>query len=191
MKEELFGNYVTFDLTAGVAEYSLSTNIPRFGGIIKVEIKYGATGDDWIRADRLESIAHWKIQNNVSTSYRSKTEALYYIIEDAIGFIPTPPSGDSGTVSVRVWYVRRPYQITLSTDVIDIDYRFTYPIADYVQAKAIQRENEDYATASQLEISFRQQLEEIANAANSEYGEYEETSFVNIPTNSLIFNNPL
>lgn len=192
VKEELFGNLISVTLTPGTAEYSVSTNIPRFGGIIKVEIRYGASGDDWERAERLDSVAHWKIQNNVSTNYRSKTSPLYYIIEDIIGFIPTPPSGESTqTPTARVWYIQRPYQITLTTDVIDIPYRFTYPIVNYVQARAIERENEDYDVALSIERKFEQELENIATAASSEYSEEEQTNFVRVGSDSGLYEDPL
>lgn len=191
VKEELFGNYVTFDLAAETAEYDLETYIPRYGGTIKVEIKYGGTGDDWIRAKRLPSLANYKIQNNSTTNYRAKSDALYYIIQGKIGFIPTPPSTDSGTPSVRIWYIKRPYQLTASTDVIDIPYRFIYPLVDYVQAKAIMSENEDYTQADKIEANFRQQLIEVADAANSEFDENDGTNFIQVSANSSLYSNPL
>lgn len=191
VKERFFGTSTTFDLTAGIAEYSLETNIPRFGGIIKVEIKYGKTGDDWERATFLESLSDWKIQNNTSTSYRGKASPLYYVIGDTLGFIPTPPASESDqTPQAKVYHINRPYQITLTTDVIDIPYRFIYPIADYVHARAVQRLNEDYSASRIIESNFIGQLEEVAEAAASEFSENEESNFVKIPGTSPIFNNP-
>lgn len=191
VKETLFGDDVTFDLTGGTAEYSISENIPRYGGIIKVEIKYGASGDDWIRAARLKSVSNWRIQNNVGTNYRSKTAALYYILDNTIGFIPTPPSADTDqTPQAKVWYIKRPYQITLTTDVIDIDYRFMYPIRNYVLAQAIRRENEDYAAAGDIENNFRAELEEMAIAAASEFSESEGTNEVEVSSDSGLYDNP-
>lgn len=190
VKEELFGNYIEFDLTNGTAEYSLETNIPRYGGTIKVEIKYGGTSDDWVRARKIPSLANYDIQNNVSTSYRGKSDAIYYIIQNKIGFIPTPPSTDSGTPVARVWYIRRPFQVTAGTDIIDIPYRFIYPLVDYVQAKAIMSENEDYNQAAQMEANFRQQLVEVAEAAVSEFDENDGTNFIQVSSNSSLFSNP-
>ena len=190
VRENLFGNLIQFDLIGGTAEYALSTYIPRFGSFIKGEIRYGASGDDWVRLKPLGSIANWEIQNNVSTSYRPKTGALYYLLEDAIGFVPTPPSGDSGTPTVKIWYVRRPYQINLGTDVIDIDYRFIYPITDYVQAKAIEREAEDYAVAGQVDAKFERQLEEVAQNADAEFNE-NEIETVYRASDSPLYSDPL
>jgi hypothetical protein len=186
-KEELFGNLVTVDLTPGVAEYSISSNIPRYGGIIKIEVRYGATGDDWNRATRLESISNWEIQNNVSTTYRSKTQPVFYIIQNIMGFIPTPPSTESDqTPQAKIWYIQRPNQLTLTTDVIDIPYRFMYPITNYVQARAIERENEDYDVALAIENKFKVELEEIADAADSETGQ----NNVQISSTSALYENP-
>jgi len=190
VRERLFGNYVELTLTNGTAEYSLSSKIPRFGGIIKIEVKYGGTGDDWNRASRLDSLSNWKIQNNVSTSYRGKNVPLYYVMEDTIGFIPTPPSTDSGTPYARVWYVRRPYQLTLSTDVIDIEYRFIYPIVEYVQAKAIQRANEDYGDARAVEQEFKNLLDEVCDVATAELSDLEGGDSIAVSSDSQIFENP-
>lgn len=190
VKEELFGNLATFDLTNGTAEYSLSTNIPRFGGIIKVEILYGGTGDTWKRAKRIDSLANWEIQNNATTTYRSKDNPLFYILKDKIGFIPTPPSTDAGASQAKVWFIRRPYQITDGTDVIDIDYRFIYPIVNFVQARAIEMKNEDYGQAAQVEAAFRRDLEEIAIMASAEFDENDNTNSVGLSSHSALFDNP-
>lgn len=191
VKEELFGDDVTIDLTPGTSEYSLSTHIPRYGGIIKVEIRYGLSGDDWNRAEKLKSVAHWRIQNNVSTNYRSKINPLYYILSDTIGFIPTPTAGEvDQTAQAKVWYFKRSYQITAGTDVIDIPYRFIYPITNYVLAKTIQRENEDFLVAQSIERQFEKELEDIAVAAVSEFGEQEGVDSIEIDS-SHTYNNPL
>lgn len=186
VQEQLFGNYTTLALQNGVAEYSISTNIPRYSSMIKMEILYGATGDQRVPVEKLRSIAHWRNQANVSTSYRSKDVPLYYILQDILGFIPTP---DGGTA--YIWFVQRPNQIVAGTDVIDIPYRFVYPIADYVHAKTIQKENEDYSTARLVEANFQAQLEEIADAAASEFSENDGTDAVEIPADSGIYQDPL
>jgi hypothetical protein len=192
VKETLFGTSTTFDLTAGTAEYSINSNMSRFGGFIKVELRYGASGDDWIRAKKLDSLGHWKITNNVSTSYRSKDQALYYRIGDTIGFIPTPPAGETAqTPQARVYHINRPYQLTDATDVIDLPYRYIWPINNYVQARAIQRENEEYGASLNLEVQFERELDQVAEMAMSEFSEDEETNFVRLPTDSPIFTNPI
>lgn len=189
VKEELFGDDATITMnTTSPNEYSLETNIPRFGGIIKVEVKYGASGDDWNRASKLRSIANWNIQNNVSTSYRGKTQPLYYLLQDVIGFIPTPP--ESGA-QAKVWYIKRPQQLDATTDEIDIPYRYIWPIIEYVQAKTIQRVNEDYREAELVERNFERALEEIALAAVSEYNENDGTDAVEDFSNSFFYHNPL
>lgn len=191
VREGLFGNSETFNLSAGVSEYSISTNIPRFGGIIKVEVKYGGTGDDWTRAKKLPSVSDYEVQNNNTTSYRAKENPLYFLLEDSIGFIPVPPVADSGTPQAKVFYVRRPYQITDVADVIDIDYRFIYPLANYVQAKAIERINEDYGQAAIIEREFIRLLEEVSERATSEFsGELDGGESVVVPSNSPLFKNP-
>lgn len=192
VKETYFGDAIEFNLTPGVAEYSLTANIPRFGGFIKAEIKYGASGDNWQRTTRLPSLANWRIQNNTSTSYQAKDAAMYYLLGDNLGFIPTPPASETAQTPVaKVWYIKRPYQITLGTDVIDLPYRFLYPMVNYVQAKAIERENEDYTQAAQVEIKFERELESVALAAASEFSENEGTNFVQVGADSPLYSNPM
>jgi len=191
VKEELFGNQTTFDLTAGVGEYTLSTELSRFGGVIKVELKYGKTGDDWVRATRIESVSDWRIDNNDSTSYRAKDSALYYLLQDTIGFLPIPPASETDqTPQAKVFYIKRPYQIDAGGDVIDIPYRFIYPVSNYVQAKAVEAENEDYGQAAITEQRFTQELDDIAVAAESEFGEAEGVNRVKVASNSSIFSRP-
>lgn len=190
VKESLFGEVATLTLTNGTAEYSLEENIPQFGSFIKVEVKYGATGDDWVTATKLPSLANWEIQNNVSTSYRAKTNPLYYKIGDKLGFIPTPPAADTGTPQAKVWYIKRPYQITLVTDVIDLPYRFTYPIANYVQARAIEMLNEDYSQSMMIENKFERELQMLAEFADSENNENDGTESVQVASGSSLFVDP-
>lgn len=190
-KEVFFGDDVTFNLTPGTSEYSLSTNIPRFGGIIKVELKYGGTSDDWVKASRLPSINNYnQVMNNNTTSYRSKSSPLYYLLQNVIGFIPVPPGSDSGTPQAKVWYIKRPYQIDSGSDVIDIPYRFIDPLNDYVQAKAIQSENESYSESLEIERVFEAKLNRITEQIENEFGEYEGTNVVQAVGSSL-YSNPL
>lgn len=190
-KEVYFGDDVTFNLTAGTGEYSLETNIPRFGGIIKVEVKYGGTSDDWVKATRLPSINNYnQVMNNTSTSYRAKESVLYYLLQDVIGFIPVPPGSDSGTPQTKVWYVKRPYQLDDGDDVIDIPYRYIDPLNDYVQAKAIQAENESYSESLEIERIFEAKLNKITEQVENEFGEYEGTDSVQSQGTGL-YSNPL
>jgi hypothetical protein len=189
VKETLFGNYVTFTLANGTAEYALSTYVSRFGSLIKAEILYGGTGDIRTRAAQLRSIAEWLNQGNVSTSYRDKSQPLVYFLQDKIGFIPTPPSSDAAQATAYIWYVKRPFQVTDGTDVIDIPYRFIYPLVNYVQAKAIQKYNEDYTEAALVEKRFDNELEEIALAADSEFNENDGNA-VEISSSSALYDNP-
>lgn len=190
VKERLFGAYTSYTLDNGTAEYSLATLIPRWGGFIKVEMLYGGTEDTRVRVNPLTSIAHWNNQSNVTTSYRAKTDPVYYILGDTIGFIPTPPATDASSATAYFWYVRRPYQIDDVTDVIDIPYRFIYPVVNYVQAKALQRVNEAYQTSAQIEAKFEDELMSISDAADSEVNENDGYGF-EVSTNSPIFDNPL
>ena len=166
LAEQFFGDSYLLSLdTSDPNEYIITDYIPRFGGCIKVEIKYGETGDQWVNAGQLTSVRTVDILQNNTTQYRSKTNAVYYFLGEKIGFQPYPP--EVGAVA-RIYYVKRPYQIDSTSDVIDLPYRYQYPIADYVQAKAIQRANQDYSTSQVLEDRFRQQLEEVAISADSE-----------------------
>jgi hypothetical protein len=189
IKERLFGDDATITLVTDTSEYSIETNMPRFGGMIKVEVKYGATGDEYHQATLLRSLANWEDQSHISTTYRSKLEPLYNIFGDHLVIIPTPPSTDTGTSYAKCWYIKRPYQLDSGTDVIDIPYRFMYPIVNYVQAKAIQKANEDYSTSFQLEADFRNQLEEIAQACVSEDNENEGQA-VEVSSNSRLYDKP-
>lgn len=191
-KEVYFGDDVTFNLSSGTGEYSLSTNIPRFGGIIKVELKYGGTGDDWVKVARLPSINNYEqVMNNTSTVYRAKSSPLYYILQDVIGFIPVPPGADAGTAQAKVWYVKRPYQIDNGSDVIDIPYRFLEPLNDYVQAKAIQAENESYSESLEIDRVFEAKLKQITEQVVNEFGEYEGHDSIQPMSGSKLYNNPL
>lgn len=190
IKEELFGAVATFNLSASVAEYNLSTTIPQYGGFIKCEVKYGGTGDDWVKAKVLPSLSKWTNQEDVTSNDWAKSQALVYFLKDVIGFIPTPPAADSGTPQAKVWYVKRPVRITQVTDVIDLPYRFIYPIVTYTQAMAIVAENEDYRQAGRVEQNFRQELDEMAESADSETSEYEEANAVE-ETDDALRDNPL
>ncbi len=185
VKEALFGAYMPVALVNGQTEYTLSSLIPRFASVIKIEVLYGASGDQRNTASKIKSIAHIKNMGQLSTTYWSKTQPFYYQLEDTLGVIPTP---DGGTM--YVWYIKRPYQLTSSSDVIDIDYRFIYPIVNFVQAKAIQAVNEDYTTSEEVERIFERELEQIANTAAGEYNE-EEGDSVQISSSSSLYENPL
>jgi hypothetical protein len=177
-REDLFGDMDTITMdTDSPNEYSLETEIPRFGGFVEVQVKYGATGDEYNSASRLASAAHWKNWANISTTYRSKLTPLYYKRGDTIGFIPVPP--ESGATA-KVFFIKRPYQLTETTDVIEIPYRFLYPLTDYVHARAIQMVNEDYQTADVVEANFRRQIEEIKEAAASEFNENDGTDAIQV-----------
>lgn len=189
LKEQLFGDVETLTLEGGTAEYSIKTNIPRFGGLIKVEVKYGGTSDDWVKATLLKSLANWVNQDNTSTSYRAKEQALYYVLGDNLGFIPTPPESDSGTPQAKVWYIKRPYQLTSVGDVIDLPYRFIFPITNYVHSRALAVDHQDYYTPRVIDANFRQELEMVKDLAESELDEHEGNS-VEVDSNSPLLVNP-
>lgn len=190
VREQLFGAYATYTLTNGTAEYSLQTMLPRFASFIKIEILYGATGDQRVRVHPMRSVWQWDNQANVSTSYQSKAKPLYYIVGDTIGFIPTPPASDASSPTAYFWYVKRQYQITEGADVIDIPYRFLYPVVNFVQAKAIEQQNEDYSSANAVENKFERELQQIAETASGEFNENDGEA-IEASSNSPIFDNPL
>lgn len=164
--EQFFGDSYTLTLdTDNPNEYILTDYIPRFGGIIKVNLKYGDTNDQWQEVPQLPSVSTYSSMEERTTLNVAKSNAVYYILGGKIGFIPVPP--ESGAQAV-IYYIKRPYQIDDVSDVIDIPYRYQYPIADYVQSKAMQRSNQDYTTSQVVEDRFRQQLEEVAISADSE-----------------------
>ena len=183
--EQFFGDYYDLALsTLNPNEYVITNYIPRFGGILKVEVKYGATDDQWVNSSQLPSVTTYDILQNNTTAYRSKVSVVFYFIGQKIGFIPVPP--ETGATA-RIYYIKRPYQINQTTDVIDIPYRYQYPIVDYVQAKAIQRANQDYSASQVLEDRFRQQLEEVSISADSEI----EGSSNILYTGTSLYDNPL
>lgn len=188
-RENLFGAKAELTLVNGTAEYALSTYIPRYGSFIKGEILYGASGDQWVNLSHIRSVAQWRIMNNVSTSYRAKDEALVYFLADTIGFIPTPPASDSSSAQAKIWYVKRPYQINSATDVVDIPYRFIYPVVNYVQAKAIEKKYQDFSTGRDIERRFKEELEEVAEAASQEFDENTGAA-IEVSPNSQLYNDP-
>lgn len=190
VKETLFGDVATVTMTNGTAEYNINTNIPRYGGFIKAEVKYGGTDDVYVRASKIRSIANWLVQNEVSTSYRGKSNPLIYFLGSVFGVIPTPPTTDSGTPEMKMWYVKRPYQINSVSDVIDIPYRFLFPLVNYVQSKAIQAKYEDYSQSMALENKFESEVQQAALAAASEISE-NENMVVETSSSSELYNNPL
>lgn len=186
-KQEYFGTYVTWSLdTASPNEYSLIGKMPRFGGMISIRIKYGATGDLQQRLAKLRSVDNWANWDQISVTYRGKENPLYYIFGDTIGFIPVPPEL-GGTI--KAWYVKRAFQITDGADVLDIPYRFMYPIFTYVQARAIERAFEDYGTAKAFDRQFEAELEQIALAAASEFSEDDDVS-VETDSSDLLYDDP-
>lgn len=188
-KENLFGEVAEVDLpTSTPSEFTITDEIPRFGGFIAVEVKYGGTGDVYNKASLLKSVAHWTNWDNISTNYRSKVTPLYYQRGKTMGFIPVPPEVNA---VAKIWYVKRPYQITSVTDVIDIPYRFLTPLFDFVHARALQKVNEDYGNAGAIEANFRGQLDEIQLAVASEFNENDGTDNVQDNTNSGFYDNPL
>ncbi len=187
-KEKFFGASDTISLTTDTLEHSITDSIPDFGSFIKVEIKYGASGDTRNKATKMRSPSMWEDEDNVSTSYRAKEKPLYGQSGDDLIVIPVPP--ESGAIAY-IRYVSRLPQFTDATDVIHIPFRFMWPIYDYVQAKAIQRVNEDYSTARQIERDFRDSLEEITLRAADEINENDGTNAVEVTANDRIYDDPL
>lgn len=190
VKENLFGALETITLANGTSEYSIEDNIPRYGGLIKAEIRYGGSEDQYVRATKLRSLSQWNDQSQVSTEYRAKVSPLIYFSGTIFGVIPTPPATDAGSPTLKVWYIKRPYQITSVTDVVDIPYRFLFPVTNYVQAKAIQHKYEDYSAAAALENKFDQEVQMAAEYASGEITENEGMS-VEYSSGSELLSNPL
>lgn len=189
VKEALFEDSATINLSLNTLEITLTTQVPRFGGLVKIEVKYGATGDDWNPGKNLISSSNWRNLHNVSTQYRNKTSPLYLQSGTNLMVIPVPPEAGA-TAYIR--YIKRPYQITAGTDVVDIPYRYLYPVVNYIKAKAIQTVNEDYQNSNAIENRFLQELEEIQEAAMSEFiNENDGTDSVQVSTDSNLFNDPL
>lgn len=191
VREQLFGAYTSYTLTNGTAEYTLTDIAPRFDSVVKMEILYGGTGDLRVPVTKMRSVSNWKNMGNVSTSYQNKGGPIYYQFKNTLGIIPTPPASDSSQAILYLWYIQRPYQINATNDEIDIPYRFIYPILNYVQAKAMQAENEDYTTAGDLEARFERELEQVALTASSEMSEDDGTLGVESSANDLLYDNPL
>lgn len=186
-KEDFFGDVATINLTTdSPAEFDLTTVIPRFGGFIGVQVKYGGADDQYNPATKLKSFAHWANWDHISSVYRGKDQPLYYKRGDTIGFIPVPPEPNA---TAKVWFVKRGFQVTDGGDELDIPYRFMYPILTYVKARAIERANEDYVTAAQLDRRFEAELEDIAQAAASEFNE-EDGDSVEIDSNDALYSDP-
>jgi hypothetical protein len=174
-KEKFFGANSTISLTQNTLEHDILTSIPDFGTFIDVEVLYGATEDTGNTASKLRTPAMWKDKSKVSTTYRPKESPLYYQSGDNIGVIPVPP--EAGAVAY-VRYIKKLPQYTEGADVISIPFRFTWAISDYVQAKAIQRVNEDYSTSNQIEAAFDKHLNDITNNAADEINENDGTLVV-------------
>lgn len=189
-KEEILGDTGTITLASDTLEYTITDSIPLFGGFIRVDVRYGATGDVYNKATPLVDINHWKSLENVSTTYQPKTSPLYYKLGTKIGIIPTATAGESvQTPTAKIRYVKRQPQITAGTDEIIIPYRFIYPVINYVQSKAVQRVNEDYGESALLERKFEQELEEVALSVADEFEE--GVDGVEVSSSSPLFNDPL
>lgn len=188
VKEALFEDNATINLTTNTLEITVTDQIPRFGGLVKLEVKYGLSTDEWNSAKPLGSSANWKNLHNVSTTYRSKTEPLYNLSGTKLMVIPAPPE-DGATAYVR--YIKRPYQITAGSDVIDIPYRFLDPLVNYVQARATERDNEDYQVGRQIDAKFFGELDALMEEAASEFNEHDGTENIQVSTNSPLFDDPL
>jgi hypothetical protein len=188
-KEAFFADTGTISLDVSTLEHTITDDIPRFGSLIRLEVQYGGSGDLRVRAYPLKTVANVRNLGNVSTNYYPKGAPRYYIAGGKLGIVPVPPESGA-TAYLR--YVKRVDQITDAEDVIDIPYRFVWPIAEYVHAKAIQRVNEDYSIASGLEDNFRQMLEEVADQAAGELSnENDGTNFVEEDDGDGWYANPL
>jgi hypothetical protein len=187
-KEFYFGADEEISLTQNTLEHDIYTDIPDFDSFVDVEVQYGASGDTRNHATKLRSPSQWNNKANVSTTYRAKESPLYYKSGDNIGVIPTPP--ESGAIAY-VRYVRKIPQYTDGLDVVEIPYTFMWAITDYVQAKAIQRVNEDYSTARQIEEDFDNHLQEITERAADKVNENDGTNSIEISTGDAIFDDPM
>jgi len=174
-KEKFFGANGTISLTQSTLEHNIFTSLEDFLSFIDVEVLYGATEDTRNTATKLSSPSKWGNKANVSTTYQSKAAPLYYQSGDNIGIIPVPP--EAGAIAY-VRYVRKIPQYTDGADVVNIPYRFIWAITDYVQAKTIQRVNEDYSASRQIENDFDRHLEDIANMAASEINENDGSNVI-------------
>lgn len=187
-KERYFGASDTINLSTSTLEHDILASIPDFGGFIGVEVLYGASGDTRVRATKMRSVSQWEDLSNVSTNYRAKQNPLYYQSGNNIGIIPVPP--ESGAIAY-VRYIRRLPQYDSADDVINIPYRFTWPIYDYVEAKALQRANEDFSTSREIEDRFRVDIQEITETAADELNENDGTNAVEVSANSAILDDPM
>lgn len=187
-KERYFGASGTISLTTNTLEHNILSSISDFGGFIDVEVLYGATGDTRSKATKLRSVSQWRDLSNVSTDYRSKVTPLYYQSGNNIGIIPVPP--ESGAIAY-IRYIRKLPQYTDADDVINIPYRFSWPIYDYVEAKALQRTNEDFSTSRQIEMDFRADIDDLTQMAADEINENDGSNRVEVSSNSTIFDDPL
>lgn len=186
-KERYFGASDTISLTTSTLEHDIFGSIPDFGSFISVEVLYGASGDVRRKASKLRSVSQWPDLSNVTTSYRAKDVPLYYQSGDNIGIIPVPP--ESGAVAY-IRYIRKLPQYTDADDVIEIPYRFTWPIYDYVEAKALQRTNEDFSTSRQIEMDFRADVDALTEMAADEMNENDGTNAVE-ETDTELSDDPL
>jgi hypothetical protein len=190
-KERYFGDTATFNLTPGDGDYTITDHIPLFGSFVKVELKYGKSGDDWVKASQIRSLSDWEIESNQTTQHRTKNNALYTQFGNTLRIIPVPPATETDqTPQAKVLYIKRPYQITALSDEIIIPYRFTFPIVNYVHARAIETENEDFSQAAQVELRFERELSQVAEFVDSEINE-NEGNFVSISTSSNLFGDPM
>lgn len=188
-KERYFETEDTLDLSTSVLEIDITSQAPDFGSVVKIEVKYGASGDDWNPASKMASSANWRNLHNVSTTYRNKTSPVYNITGDSnLMVIPIPPE-DGAQAYIR--YISRPYKLTLATDTIVIPYRFTYLMTDYIYNRATIAENEDISAFRALDADFEAKLRKLTEEVTNEFNENDGTSGIRVSGSAPIFRNPL
>lgn len=145
--ERLFYGTDTFNATSGKSEYTVSDGVPTdIKKILHIETRYAGQA---IRYPAREiKIANIDKFDYLTTSYQDKYNPKYYWFGNGatttIGFIPTHDT--TGDDYNKIWYLKQPTEITLSsqTPIVPVDAH--YLIVQYALGIAQLGEDEDVSS---------------------------------------------
>lgn len=151
----LFYTHATWDTKNGTSEYTVADGVPNdIKFVLKIETQYDGQ-DKRHRATKIgvENIAK---MDEISTSYKDKYRPEYYRYGEGsnitIGFVPTHDvAGDDYN---KIWYMKKPVQITDSSQSLIIPSDGHYLVVRFAHAGAQLIEDEDKAGWLQFLAQF-------------------------------------
>lgn len=186
LNEDLYAEIASTDLVANQKEYPLPVddttgsgpNSTVYGGglikIQRVEINYSSS-TEWTVADPIswQSIPLATILNSDLNAQFDKGDPKYAFKDRSIFIVPVPVSGDdvgSGNANLFIYYIKRPNELTATTDVPDLPKDFLNVLSEGM-LKDVYRKFGRTGDARDAENRFQElvfQMRELAQAPDTE-----------------------